>query len=128
MGLQIDQVNSYSKGGFITITFYKISTLLDFLGRSSNFFAPRLSCISETRKIEDSVFLFAVLQKIHFHVECRPGSVANMTLQSQKKVQESLNTFSSGMNANFHRCNLFNSLLYGRKMTILRCFHSKITL
>ena len=45
-----------------------------------------------------------------------------------KKEQESLNTFSSGMNAKFHRCNLFNSLLYGRKMTILRCFHSKITL
>ena len=54
-------MNSYSKGGFITITFYKISTLLDILGRSSNFFAPRLSCISGTREIEDSVFLFAVL-------------------------------------------------------------------
>ena len=67
-GLQIDLVNSYSKGGFITTTFYKISTLLGILGRTSNFFAPRLLRISETRKIENSVFLFAVLQKIHFDV------------------------------------------------------------
>ena len=69
-GLQIDLVNSYSKGGSITTTFYKISTLLDVLDRSDNFFAPRLLCSSETRKIEDRVLLWSVFPITHFRVEC----------------------------------------------------------
>ena len=56
-GLQIDDMNLCSKGGSITTTSHKFSTLLDILGNSSSLFASRLLCISKTRKIEVSNLL-----------------------------------------------------------------------
>ena len=74
-GLQIDMENLYSKMPFLTTTYHKISTLLDGLGESGNFFALWTLCISERKKIEAAVFLFFVLPKFHFHVECLLESV-----------------------------------------------------
>ena len=73
-GLQIYEENLYSKLPFLTTTYLIISTLLDILGESGNFFALWTLCISE-RKIETAVFLFSVLPKFQFHVECPSGSI-----------------------------------------------------
>ena len=72
-GLQIAEENLYSKMLVLTTTYKNISTLLDILGESGNFIASSTLCISETRKIEGNDFLFSVLQRTHFDVECRSG-------------------------------------------------------
>ena len=95
-GLQIDVENLYSKLPFLTTTYLIISTLLDILGKFGNFFALWTLCISERKKIEAAVFLFSVLPKFHFHVECPSESVACMVghhLNRVKSTQDVLMRF-----------------------------------
>ena len=92
-GPQIDEENLYSKLPFLTTTYLIIWTLLDILGESSNFFALWTLCISERKKIEAAVFLFSVLPKFQFHVECLSESVVSMVghhLNRVKSIQDVL--------------------------------------
>ena len=84
-GLQIDVENLHSKLPSLTTTYHKISTLLDGLGESSNFFALWTLCISERKKIEAAVFLFSVLPKFQFHVDCLSGNAVYMAWQGPKR-------------------------------------------
>ena len=86
-GLQIDEENLYSKLPFLTTTYLIISTLLDILGESGNFFALWTLCISERKKIEAAVFLFSVLPKFQFHVECPSGSIVYRTWRCPKRAR-----------------------------------------
>ena len=86
-GHQIDKENLHSKLPFFTTTYLQISTLLDILGKCGNFFALWTLCTSEGKKIDAAVFMFFVLPKFHFHAECRPGGVVNMTWQSPKQAE-----------------------------------------
>ena len=86
-GLQIDEENLYSKLPFLTTTYLIISTLLDILGESGNFFALWTLCISERKKIEAAVFLFSVLPKFQFHVECPSESIVYRTWQRPKRAR-----------------------------------------
>ena len=86
-GHQIDKENLHSKLPFFTATYLQISTLLDIIGKCGNFFALWSLCVSERKKIEAALFMFFVLPKFHFHAECCPGGVVNMTWQSPKRAE-----------------------------------------
>ena len=86
-GLQIDKEILYSKLSFFTTTHLTISTFLDILGTFGNFFALWTLCISERKKTEAAVFLFSVLPKFQFHVECHQGSIVNKSPKQAEIIE-----------------------------------------